>query len=149
MGRDRIVNRAGFDTAQTHIRTGKGRHRPRETPAIAVEHRERPQIDRVGWHRPDHHVADGIEEGPAVMIDDALGVAGRARRVIQRTRVPFIRRPCPSIVRISAGDKVFVLNRADQFATDIGHIVYVDHADIGAELGEGALDRVREFPIGQ
>ena len=51
-----------------------------------------------------------------MMIDDALGVAGGARRVVQRDCIPLVLRHQPIKFRITLGDKTFILYRAQQFA---------------------------------
>ena len=71
---------------------GHRRDRPREAPAVAVEHRQGPQIDRVLPHAPDQNIAERIQISAAMVIDDALGVAGRARGIVERDRVPLVRR---------------------------------------------------------
>ena len=39
---DRLVNRCGLDPAQTDMRSGERRDRPRKAPPVAVKHRQRP-----------------------------------------------------------------------------------------------------------
>ena len=55
---DRGENIVGAHRAQAHagaVQRGDG---PRETPAVAVEHRQRPEVDRVRVHVPGEHVRD-------------------------------------------------------------------------------------------
>ncbi len=79
--------------------------RPREAPAVAVEHRQRPQIDRVLGHGAGQHVALGHQVGAAVVVDDALGIAGRAGGVVERDRVPFVVGHRPGEVGIALGEQ--------------------------------------------
>src|SRR5690606_4943418 len=78
-----LENGHGLDLAQAHVHAGAGGHRPGEAPAIAVEHGQGPQIDRVLGHVPFQDVGDGIDGRAAVVVDHALGVARRARGVVQ------------------------------------------------------------------
>ena len=43
--------------------------------------------------RPDLRVAHGVQPGAAMVVDDALRVAGGARGVVQRDGLPFVGRP--------------------------------------------------------
>ena len=55
-----------------------------------MKHRQRPQIDRVQTHTGFDGIGVAHERCAAVVINHALGIAGRARRVVERDRVPFI-----------------------------------------------------------
>ena len=66
------------------------RERPRETPAIAVEHRQGPQIDCVFLHRGGQGVALSKEIRATVMRNDTFGIARGARGVVDRNGVPFV-----------------------------------------------------------
>jgi hypothetical protein len=54
---DRVIHRLGADPAQADMRAGLHRQRPGEAPAVAVEHRQRPEIDRVLGHAACDHIA--------------------------------------------------------------------------------------------
>ena len=88
--RDQLEDFCGIDLAQAHIDAGGRGDRPGKTPAVAVEHRQRPEIDRMLAETAGQDIADGVEIGAAMMGDDALGIAGRARGVGQRDGVPFV-----------------------------------------------------------
>ena len=79
-----LVNVGAADFAQAHVGTGDRGDGPREAPAIAVEHRQCPQ---VWWgvvaHVPTDNVAGCVEVCAAVMINDTLGLTGGAGRVVQ------------------------------------------------------------------
>ena len=92
VARDRVVDRCRLDPAQADMGTGERGDGPRKAPAVAVKHRQGPQIDRVLPHAPDQDVAERVQVGAAMVIDDAFRVAGGARGVVERDRVP-IRRP--------------------------------------------------------
>ena len=88
----RIEDRRRLDLAQADVRAAEHRHGPREAPAVAVEHRQRPQVAREVRHRPGRRVADRVQVRAAVMGDDALRIAGRPRGVRDGDRVPFVGR---------------------------------------------------------
>jgi hypothetical protein len=44
-----------------------------QLPAVAVEHRQRPQIDAVPRHAPGQDVAHAVQVRAPVVVDDALG----------------------------------------------------------------------------
>src|SRR5690606_7924478 len=83
------------DPAQAHVHTGDGGDCPGVAPAVAVEHRQGPQVDRVLTHVPGHLVTHGVEEGTAVVIDHTLGVAGGAGGVVEADGVPLVIRQLP------------------------------------------------------
>src|SRR5690606_37905292 len=86
---DQVEDLLRVDPAQAHVHTGHGRGPPGVAPAVAVEHRQGPQVDRVLPHVPGHLVAHGVEEGTAVVIDHTLGVAGGAGGVVEADGVPL------------------------------------------------------------
>jgi hypothetical protein len=70
------------------------------------------------------------------MVDDALRVAGRARRVEQRERVPLVERPRPRERRVAFGEQRLVADAAEPLAARALRIVDVDDEDIaGANSG--------------
>ena len=82
--------------AQAHVRAGHGGEGPGEAPAVAVEHRQGPQIDGVLAEAGRQHVGVAHEGGAAVVIDHALGVAGGARGVVEGDRLPLVVRQAPA-----------------------------------------------------
>ena len=79
-----------IELSQTDIHTGTRCQRPRKTPAIAMKHRQGPQVDRVLGHIPFENIRYGIDRRTPVVIDHAFGITGRARGVVQCNRIPFI-----------------------------------------------------------
>src|SRR5690606_30320610 len=67
-----------IDTAQEHMHAGQRGHGPGVAPAVAVEHRQGPQVHRLLAHRPGHLVAEGVQVGAPVVVHHTLGVAGGA-----------------------------------------------------------------------
>ena len=111
-----IEDRFRLDLAQADIGPGVGRHGPREAPAVAVEHRQRPQVDRVVRHAPGDDVADRVQVRAAVVVDDALRIAGGARGVVERDRVPFVAGPLPGEFRVASAEQLLVGLRAQALA---------------------------------
>ena len=132
---DQVVHRLGAHLAQADVNARLDADRPREAPAVAMEHRQRPQIDRVAAHVGGDDIADREQVGAAVMIDDPLGVAGGARGVVERNRVPLVARPDPFVFRVALGEQRLVVERAERCAVAvIFGIVVVD--DQRLRLGE-------------
>ena len=130
---DGVIDRAGAHPAKADLRAGLHRQRPGKAPAVAVKHRQGPQIDRI----PADLRVDGVvqchQRGAAVVIDDALRIAGRARGIVQRKRVPFVPRPGGLEIRVAAGDEGRVILGADGRTLGMGcvsgifGVVIVDH----------------------
>ena len=65
-------------------------------------------------HLPGQGVVDRIGVGAAMGIDDALGMAGGARCVIERNRVPLVVWQRVGVVRIALSlEQVVIGQRAD------------------------------------
>ena len=80
-------------------------------------------------------IADGEQIGAAMMVDDALGVAGGARRVVERNGVPFIGRSGALESLVALGDQRLVVEGAKPLVgTVIFGIVVIDDERPG--LGE-------------
>ena len=132
---DGVVHRRRPHRAQAHMRAGDDGNRPGKAPAVAVKHRQRPQIHRVLAHRAGHDVADGEQMRAAVMIDHAFRIAGGARRVVERDRVPFVARHFPGVGRIALRDEFLVFDGADPLA-GAGKLLVVIIDDQRLHLGE-------------
>ena len=74
----RRVDGLGAHMAQAHVDPDIGGQRPGEAPAVAVEHRQRPQVHREAAHVPAHGVGQRIQVCATVVIHHALGVTGGA-----------------------------------------------------------------------
>ena len=121
-----LENGACLDLAQAHVRPRIGADRPREAPAVAVEHGQRPEIDRPMRHGPGDAVAERVQVGAPVVIDDALGVARGAGGVVERDRLPLVLGPAPVVVRVAVGQQRLVFDAAEQVAAFLGRIVDID-----------------------
>ena len=138
---DRLKNVRRVNPPQTDIDAGDRGQRPRKAPAVAVKHRQRPQIDRVMRQLPADNVAERVEVGAAVVVDHAFRVAGGAGGVVQRNRVPFIGRRLPRITGVSAGEKFLISGFADAFAAAGNAAVNVYDHRLDAAFGKrGARD---------
>ena len=60
---------------------------PGEAPAVAVEHRQRPEVDRARVEPRVVHLGERVQVRAAVRVHDALRPAGRPARVVDRDRV--------------------------------------------------------------
>ena len=128
---------------------GADRDRPREAPAVAVEHRQRPEIDRVLAHAAGDDVAERQQIGAAVVVDHALRVAGRPRGVVERDRVPLVVGHRPSEIRVAFGEEILVLDLAEALAGACElRVVVVDHERLRFRLGERRLHGLRELAVG-
>ena len=78
VGGDQVVHGGRAHRAQANMRADHGRDRPGEAPAVAMEHRQRPQINRVLAHAAGQHIALRQQIRAAMVIDHALRVAGGA-----------------------------------------------------------------------
>ena len=85
-------------------------------------------------HAAGDDVAVREQISAAMVIDDALGIAGGAGRVVERDRVPFVVRHQPGEILIALAQKILVFDAADPLAgAAVFRIVVVD--DQGLYLG--------------
>ena len=120
---ERLEDRPGLDLAQADVGAGLQGHAPGEGPAVAVEHRQGPEIDRMQADVAGQRLADRVQIGAAVMDHDALGMARRAGGVVEADRLPFVGRqerreapdrPPPEAPRRSARRAARRCRRADR-----------------------------------
>lgn len=137
-----------IDPPQADVDAGQRGHRPRIAPAVAVEHRQGPEVHRVLAHGPGHLVAQRVQVGAAVMVDHALGVAGGARGVVQRDRLPLVPGPFPGELRVALGEQRLVVQFANRAAFAILGVVDVDHQRRVVEHTDGGMDHLVEFVVG-
>ena len=114
------------DLAQANVDAGRCRNGPWKAPAVAMKHRQRPQIDRMLAEVAGQDVADGVEIGAAVVGNDALGIAGGSGSIAERDGVPFVlRRPCGK-VGVALCHGIFVFELADPLSAGKSRVVDVD-----------------------
>jgi hypothetical protein len=127
LARDRRVDPLGLDPPQADMRAGERRDGPRKAPAVAVKHRQGPEIDRMVPHSPDEDVAERVQIGAAMVIDHALGVAGGARGVVESDRFPLVPRHHLLELRITGREKRFVVHFTEPLAARTRRVGNVDH----------------------
>jgi hypothetical protein len=98
---DQIEHQIGADLAQADIGADRGGDGPREAPAVAVKHRQGPQIGRMQAHVPHHGVADRVQIRAAMVVDHPFGIAGRAGGVVEGNRLPLTGRILPGKLGIA------------------------------------------------
>ena len=145
---DQLQNLLGINPAQADVSAGHGGDGPGETPTVAMEHRQGPQVHRVHVHGPDCLVADGIDVGATVMIDHTFWIAGSAGGVVQRDRIPLVLREAPLEYRIPFLKERLVVQIADLNTLAILGIVHIDHQRLGVQPADGVPDHLTELPVG-
>ena len=137
-------------TAQTHARACNQGHRPRKAPAIAMKHRQRPQIGRMVRHGPGQRIAGCIQVGAPVVRDNAFRVACSARGIAQRNCIPFVCRQLPGKLHIALGKKGLVTDLAKMLARWRCVILHLNHqGTFVAQHDQGLINHWRKFAVGQ
>ena len=141
-----------IDLSETDTRARDRRKRPGKTPAVAVKHRQCPQVDRMPRQAPGQHVADRIEIGATMMNHHALRIAGCTRGVVQADCIPFIRRHAWLKARITPGYQCLVVFRTHAITGPvilrIIDIDYLRHTLARqAELIDRLAGRIRKLAI--
>ena len=145
---ERLPDRFGAHLTQADMRADDGRERPRETPAVAMKHRQGPQVDRMFGHGGGQRIALCQEIRTPVMRDHTLGVACGAGCVIDRNRVPFILWHQPVIGRIASrqeGVVIFCLGR-DARPREL-RIIILDEERGGCCKRQRLLHQGHEFAV--
>ena len=131
----------GPDRSQAHVAPADRGDAPGRAPAVAVEHRQRPEVHGARAVLRVDHLAQRVEVGAAVGVDDALGPAGRARGVVDRDRVQLVlHRPRQRVVR-AALEQVGVGRPRLVAARPL-----IGHGDDLAHRREPVRDRVERRP---
>ena len=78
------------------------RHAPCKAPAVDVEHRQRPEIDGIAGELVVDDLAQRVQIAAAMMVERALGIACRARRIVQRDRIELVVGPLGLVAGIAA-----------------------------------------------
>ena len=137
---NRIEHRLGPHPTQADMGAADGGQRPGKAPAVAMEHRQRPEIDRMRCYSGCQRVGETHQRSAAVRVNDALRVARGAGRVIQRNRIPFIGRVRPIEGGITRLDKRFIIEerrlaiRAERRMGKLRIVVFDQLGLIGSEL---------------
>src|SRR6266403_920584 len=136
----------GVEPAETDVRPGECRYCPWETPAVAMKQRQGPKVDRVLAQTPCQRVANRIQICAAMMIYDAFGVPGRARRVIQRDSVPFVGRHQWIERRIAAFEKRFICKELGDVSDD-RRILDNDEFDLNMQIVQRRPCKRKKFDV--
>ncbi|KAL5651351.1 hypothetical protein ACJX0J_036809, partial [Zea mays] len=134
--RDGGVHRGGVDAAEADIGAAHHGHPPRVTPAVGVEHGQRPQVRRPRRNRPFNERVDCDQEGPAVAVHHPLGLRRRAGGVVDHHRVPLALRLHPHKLRVALVEKPLPERVADELQRR-----WVDEDELGAGVVEQDGDR--------
>ena len=127
---------------QAHLHPAAGDDRPRVAPAVAVEHRQRPEVHRVLPVAGGQVLAQAVEVGAAVRVHHALGRPGGARGVVDRDRrVLVLDGPRQGLVR-AAREEVGVGDAGETRGDRLG-VVVPDHLVHGQAV-EDRRDRARQ-----
>ena len=105
---EEVPHPPGFHTAETHVRSRHRRHRPREAPAVAVEHGQGPEILRLEVHPRLDHLPHRVDPGPAMRVHDSLGPARGARGVVDGNGLFLVFQHRLHRLRAARGEKVLV-----------------------------------------
>ena len=143
---DRREDRRRIDPPQADMGAGDSGYRPGIGPAVAVKHRQGPQIDRMAIEPEGDRVADRIQKGAAVVVDHTLGVAGGARGIVQRNRLPLVARQRPCRRGVAFGEKCFVCGTSERRAAR--GVADLDQRHWATEFRECRFDDRCEFAVG-
>ena len=128
------------------------RHRgdgPREAPAVAVEHRQRPQVDRIGAQARHDHLVQRVQVRAAVGVLDPLGPARGPGGVVDRDRLLFMLQPAHRHHRRRGREELLVRvpGAAGACAADHGHPGQLQRR--GQRLQAGVQQQVPRATVGQ
>src|SRR5262249_10928238 len=127
------------NATQADVRRPYCRHTPGEAPTVAVKHRQRPEIGGAAGGARLEHFVEGVEIGAAMRVHDALGIAGRAARVINAEwRVLVLDRFIEQDLR-TAGEQGLVIRSIEAWP-----IIAIHDIDDGVELRQLLPNRPNE-----
>ena len=129
---DRIEDGFGRDLAQAHVGTRRSGDRPGETPAVGMEHRQRPQVARRPAQGPVGHLQQAHQVGATMAGDHALRITGRTRRVVEGNGLPLVTGPHALELRIASGEQCLIAD--DAYGRPQGRVGVVDIDDDGPTL---------------
>ena len=146
---DQPEDQRRIHATQADVHARHRRDRPREAPAVGVEHRQRPEEDGARRDVPRQNLADGHHPRAAVVIDDTLRVARGSRRVIERDRLPLVADRRSLEVGRALSEERLVLDLAQPLAGPlVERIVEINDEWPPVELSQGLADRRRELAVG-
>ncbi|EDM49264.1 hypothetical protein MDG893_07700 [Marinobacter algicola DG893] len=130
---------------KTHMSTPDGGDCPGIGPAIAMEHRQCPQVDGLGRHVESHGVGHGRKIGTAMVVNHTFWIAGGSRGVIQGNGVPLVCRMLPASLGIAFLQQGFVIKIRQPLALPG---LAIDGHQQGIHLKLGYSGPYLLFPLG-
>ena len=120
---DQLPDQPGVHRAHGHVACRDRGDRPREAPAVAVEHRQRPQVGRIGAQAGHDHLAHRVQVRAAVGVLHPLGLPRGPRGVVDRDRLFLVLQPARRPHRRRAGQELLVRvpGHAGVVTADHGH----------------------------
>ena len=136
------------DLRQADVRGARRCHRPREAPPVAMEHRQRPEVDRARGQPGVHDLRERVQGRAAVREHDALRAAGGAARVVDADRVVLALEPVLGLAVAGRLEKRLVVaaGPADEDALDSGVLAEVAQRLVDDEEPRaGVVEDVRDL----
>ena len=87
---DQLDHLCRIHLPQAYMPRAHGRHRPGETPAVAVEQRQRPKINGIRPEPVLEHLAQRVQISAPMRVHHAFGSAGGSAGVIDRNHSIFV-----------------------------------------------------------
>ncbi|GER27651.1 zinc knuckle (CCHC-type) family protein [Striga asiatica] len=88
-------------TPRANAGSTKGSKSPRETPTVAMKHRQSPQVNSSFRNPPHDSITNCHNISPSMVQDHALGTRCRARGVTQSNAIPLVLGRFPLEFRVS------------------------------------------------
>ena len=100
-------DRARIELRKAQVHAAGRRHRPREAPAVAMEHRQGPQVHGVAGQPHVNRHRERLQVRAAMVVHHALRPRGRAARVVDREHSALVGNRVQQ--RLAVGDQPFEL----------------------------------------
>ena len=152
LGPEEPPDLAGVDRPQAHVRAAGAGHRPGEAPAVAVEHRQRPQVARLRSEPCVVRHRGGLERRAPVVVHHSLGLPGRPARVVEREHRALVdRAPVRRVGRLGQPRVVLLVldDQPDARLLGEGRRGLGELPGRHQERGAGVLEDVGHLRLGQ
>ena len=136
LGRERAPDRLRLHLRQAHVLCAGRGDRPRVRPAVAVEHRQRPQVGAARRQAGLGDHAERVQVGAAVVGHDALRAARGAGRVVDREQRALVLGPL-QVDGLGVRDQRLVVGDHPRGVEQLGQLGIGEH-----ELRAGVLEDV-------
>ena len=121
--RSRIPQIRAGSTAGMHTAVAPDRRaRPGEAPAVAVEHRKRPEVGALLGEAVVQRHRQRVEVRAAVVVHHPLGTPGGARGVVDGDDVVLVLQPGLDLVLAALGEERLEIGREVDAAHRLGHL---------------------------